>query len=506
MERSIRNRASAAVIDWFRDQIFTRKMASPLGIFMLACLSVAMAFATVLIDVKLSVGVTVMAGAILLCLLTVLYPMFGYGFAFFLCFFLMIPSRLTNGPMGSVIPTGLLPEFISYLTLLGLLGRQEYRKEITTQFWSNPIILWSVVMMIYYFLIFFNPAMGSKVGWFNFTRKQFSYSIFIVITFMLVNSRRSLIFVMRLWIIVSTIHALYACKQQWFGFAQFEYMWLISDPKRFDLFVNGGFVRRFGLVSDPASAGVLYACSCVLLLILGLRAKESWKRIVYFLLAIIHFLASSYTGTRTATLMIVAGMAFYCIITLYEKRTLIFSAVFGIGLMGLLFAPIYDNMIINRLRSTFEGSNDASQMARDINRKMVQPYVWSHPIGGGLNTAGLVGQTYNPGHYLSMIPPDSAYMQTMMEQGPIGLALLLIFYYVILRTGIKYFYRVRDHYIKTLYVANLVSIFTMLVGQFSQQAIGQYPSVLYFYAGLALLLKLHHFDRNKITATEPSSN
>lgn len=504
MEKNSINKASASVMDWLRDQILTRKMASPLGILLLICLSVAMAYATVLIDAKLGVGVTAMAGVILLCALSVLYPMFGYMVVYFVCFFLLIPPRLANQGMASTIPTGLIPEFFSYLTLLGLLTKQEYRKEITQQFWSNPIILWSVIMMAYYFLILFNPAMGSKVGWFNFTRKQFSYSIFIVITYMLVNSRKSLVFVMRSWIVISTLHALYACKQQWFGYADFEYMWLVSDPKRFDLFVNGGFVRRFGLVSDPASAGILYACSCVLVLALGLRAKEFRKRMTYFLLAVIHFLASSYTGTRTATLMIVAGMAFYCILTLYEKRTLIFSAVFGIGLIGLLNAPIYDNMIINRLRSTFEGSNDASQMARDLNRKMVQPYVWSHPIGGGLNTAGLVGQTYNPGHYLSMIPPDSAYMQTMMEQGSIGLALLMIFYYVVMRTGIKYFYRVKDHYIKTLYVANLVSIFTMLVGQFSQQAIGQYPSVLYFYAGLALLLKLHQFDGNttKTEATE----
>jgi putative inorganic carbon (HCO3(-)) transporter len=501
MQKNILNKTSGTVLGWFRDQILTKKLASPLGILLLACLSVVMAYATVLVSVKLSIGITAMVGAILLCALSVLYPVLGFSLSFFVCFFLLIPARMTNVPI--VIPTGLIPEYFSYLTLLGLLGRQEYRKEITAEFWNSPIIWWSLVMMAYYCLILFNPAMTSKVGWFNFTRKQLSYTIFIMITFMMMNSHKSLVFVMRSWIVVSTIHALYCCKQQWFGFAQFEYIWLISDPKRFDLFVNSGFVRRFGLVSDPAAAGILYACGCVLVLVLGLRAKEFRKKIIYFILAVIHFLASSYTGTRTATLMIIAGMAFYCILTLYEKRTLIFSGVFGLGLMALMFAPIYDNMVINRLRSTFEGSKDPSAMARDMNRKMVQPYVWSHPIGGGLNTAGLVGQTYNPGHYLSMIPPDSAYMQTMMEQGPIGLALLLIFYYIIMRTGIKYFYRVKDHYIKTLYVANLVSIFTLLVAQFSQQAIGQYPSVLYFYVGLALLMKLHQFDgKEKTEATE----
>lgn len=504
MEKNILHRTSSSVIDWFRDQIFTRKLASPLGVLFLGCLAVVMAYTTALVSVKASVGIVAMVGSVLLCALSVMYPWIGFIITWFLCFFLLIPARLTNVPI--VIPTGLIPEYFSYLTLLGLLTKEKYRSQVTAEFWNSPIIWWSLVMMAYYFLILFNPAMSSKVGWFNFTRKQFSYGAFIMICYMLITSRRSLVFMMRLWVVVSSIHAAYCCKQQWLGFANWEYNWLISDPKRFDLFVNSGFMRRWGLVSDPAAAGILYACSCTLVLVLGLRAKETYKKVIYFLLAVIHFLGSSYTGTRTATLMIVAGMAFYCILTLYERRTLIFSGVFGIGLMGLMFAPIYDNMVINRLRSTFEGSKDPSAMARDLNRAMVQPYVWSHPIGGGLNTAGLVGQTYNPGHYLSMIPPDSAYMQTMMEQGPIGLALLLIFYYIILRTGIKFFYRARDHYIKTLYVANLVSIFTLLVAQFSQQAIGQYPSVLYFYAGLALLMKLHQLDRvdgnTKTEATE----
>ena len=503
MERNLANKNSG-VASWFRDQIITRKMASPLGLLILAILSVYMAYATVLISYKLTAGLTFVVGGALLCILSVMYPWAGYVLSFVVCFFLLLPTRLTNVPIP--IPTGLIPEFFSYLTLLAILTKDRYRQQITGETWSSPIIWWSLVMVAYLFLIFFNPEMNSKVGWFNFTRKQISFVIFILITYMLIDSRWSLKFFMRMWIIVSTIHALYACKQQWLGFFGWEYSWLMADPKRVDLFINMGFVRRFGLVSDPAAAGILYACGCVLLLILGIRTKAAKKKFAYLLLAVIHFLASSYTGTRTATLMIVAGIAFYCILTLYERRTLIFSAIFGIGLIGLLYAPIYNNMIINRLRSTFEGSKDPSALVRDLNRKMVQPYVWKHPIGGGLNTAGMAGATYNPGHYLSSIPPDSAFMQTMMEQGPIGLAMLLIFYYFVLRAGIKYFYRVKDPYIKTLYVANLVSIFTMMVAQFSQQAIGQYPSVLYFYAGIALLLKMQQFDRNvKTTETIEST-
>ena len=88
-----------------------------------------------------------------------------------------------------------------------------------------------------------------------------------------------------------------------------------------------------------------------------------------------------------------------------------------------------------------------------------------------------------------------------MEQGPIGLALMLIFYYIVLRTGIKYFYRVRDPDVQTLYVAHLVSVFSLFIAQFSQLAIGQYPNGLYFYSALAIFMKLHKYDSSKTEVT-----
>ena len=487
-------------MEWMRYQFLNKKLATPFGVTLLGFVTLAISYITVLISYKASIGIVAGVGIILLCALCLVYPFIGFYTTYAICLFLMFPTRLVSTSI--LIPTGLIPEYLSYLTLLGILTKQNYRKEATNTFWSSAIMLWSLVLLAYYLFQMLNPSMNSVLGWFNFFRKQISFAVFIYISFCFFNSKKSIVFFTNFWVVLTTIEALYACKQQWLGFFDFEYQWLVSDPKRFDLFANMGFVRMFGLLSDPAAAGILYACSTVLVLVLALRAQTTGKRILYYFLTVIHFLANSYTGTRTGTLMVVAGMVFYCVLTLYERRTLIFSGLFAFMITALMVAPIYDNMVINRLRSTFEGSKDPSAMARDMNRKLVQPYVYTHPIGGGLNTAGLVGQTYNPGHYLSMIPPDSAYMQTMMEQGPIGLALLLIYYYIILRAGIRYFYRVKDPDIKTLYIVHLVSIFTLMVAQFSQLAIGQYPSVLYFYSALAIFLKLHTYDSTQKEVTD----
>jgi O-antigen ligase len=108
---------------------------------------------------------------------------------------------------------------------------------------------------------------------------------------------------------------------------------------------------------------------------------------------------------------------------------------------------------------------------------------------------------YNPGHYLSHVPPDSGYMQILMDQGYIGLIFTLFFYFTILKTGTRHFYRVRDPEIKTLYIANLVFIFSIMTAQISQMAIPMYPSVFYLYTAFALLLKMQYFDSAK---TEPN--
>lgn len=499
MERNLLQRASVSIGDWLRYQFLNRKMETPFGLFLLGTIAVCLAYITALDGYKLSIGIVAGVGVLLICIVCVLYPMFGFLFSFVISLFIVLPERLLNG---GTIPTGLIPEFFSYLTLIGVITNHKYRKEAQHGFWNAGITIALLVFLSYYFIELVNPAMGNKLGWFNAFRKQFSYFVFFYLAYCLLNSRKAIRFFTNFWIIVSSFEALYACKQQWFGFFDFEYTWLIADEKRYNLFVNWGFARKFGLLSDPASAGILFSATAMFILVLALRERRTGVRMLYYLLTIINLLASTYTGTRTATVMIVGGVLFYCIVTLYERRTLFFTAFFAAALTFILVAPIYNNVVFTRVRSAFEGSKDPSALVRDLNRKAVQPYVYMHPIGGGIFTCGNIGELYNPGHYLNNFPPDSGYMAVMMEMGFIGLIMLLVSYYIILRTGIRYFYRVKDPYIKTLYVANLVYIFTLFVAMYSQQAIGQYPSVFYYLSALALLLKLHQFDLNRDVSNE----
>jgi O-antigen ligase len=260
------------------------------------------------------------------------------------------------------------------------------------------------------------------------------------------------------------------------------------------LIFQGGLLRKFSVFSDPATSGIFFATITMLSTILLIRdPNKIHRRWLSFAIAI-NILGYSFSGTRTATLMIVAGIAFYVVATAYEKKTVVFLAVCILIFTTIMTMP-YQNVVTNRIRSAFEGNKDASAALRDYDRKQIQPYVHDHPIGGGIFTAWAEGPKYNPGHYLSTFQPDSGYAKTMAEMGPIGLALLLIFYFIIMRQGIKNFHRAIDPEIQTLWIALVVMLFTLFVAQISQLALTQYPIIFYFYGTLVILVKLSDFDK-----------
>jgi cell division protein FtsW (lipid II flippase) len=302
-------------------------------------------------------------------------------------------------------------------------------------------------------------------------------------------------------IALSTLLALYACKQQWFGYAGFELRW-IGTGGGLDLLLQAGLLRKFSVFSDPATSGILFACISVLCIILFIRTKNKNERLWLGVAGIINLLGYSYSGTRTATMMILAGICLYCISTLYEKRT-VFFMLFSVLSLALLMIMPYQNAITNRIRSTFEGTSDQSAAIRDYDRHQVQPYIQDHPIGGGIFTCGFEGPKYNPGHYLENLQPDSGYMKTVAEQGGIGLALLLIFYFIVMRHGYHYFFRAKDPEIRNYYIALLVMMFTLLVAQYAQMAITQCPVVLFFQAIMVIFIKLANCD--KVPQPEPIS-
>jgi putative inorganic carbon (hco3(-)) transporter len=474
---------------WLRYHFLEKKLNTRFGYIFLAVLGIGLVFGIGVNGIIASPIILAIFGGLLLCIATLKNPYFGFYFLIAFSSVTITIDRLVDPPL----PSGTLVEIMTYFILLSILFKYELKKNMSLKFWTHPVTIGLFSLFAYYLVEYFNPEMFSPVGWFSFFRKQFSYFVFYYICFCLLDSRARIIYFVRFMIALSSVTALYACKQQWFGYARFELAW-IGTGNGYMLLFQGGMLRKFSVFSDPATSGILFASISILCLILLNRStnrkEKGWLGLALF----VNLLGYSYSGTRTATVMFTAGILLYCISTIFERRTVIFMIYSIVIFTGLMIMP-YQNSITNRIRSTFQGSKDASAAIRDYDRHEVQPYIQAHPIGGGIFTSGGEGNKYNKGHYLEYLQADSGYLKTLAEQGPVGFAILLIFYFIFMRLGFHYFFRAKDLEIRTYYIGLLVMMFTLLVAQYAQMAISQYPIVLNFYATLVIFIKLAEFDK-----------
>jgi putative inorganic carbon (hco3(-)) transporter len=487
----IKKNNTLSLLAWIKEVFFTRRMNSVPGWIVMALVGIGISYAGSAISDKAPLIVAVCAVGVLFVLCCLYYPELSYYAYLYSIIIFTLPARL----FGINLPLGVLLEPTGYLAVISILAAQYRKRQNSADFWKTPISIMMLLLFFFFILEAFNPEIPDRMGWFYYFRKQIIYLLFYYVSFLMLDSLEKIRRFVKLWLILAVGVALWGIKQQWFGFTQFEDAWIHSDPNTTNLLFQGGMFRKFSLLPDPASFGVMAASTALFTLVLAIRTPIRKKRRLLYLITFLNMIASSYSGTRTCNVMLIGGLASYIIFTLNERRTIIvlFSSI-AIAVF-LLFGPLQNSPVIFRIKTTFDGSKEPSNMVRDVNRKNIQPYIYEHPLGGGLNTCGEEGLGFYPDHRLAGYPPDSGYMKIMLEQGWIGLAINVIFYFFILYRGIIGFYDSRRSEIKTLYIAFTVCIFSLVVGQYSQLAISQYPQYLFFLATLVIFYKLKEYDK-----------
>jgi hypothetical protein len=260
---------------------------------------------------------------------------------------------------------------------------------------------------------------------------------------------------------------------------------------------QGGVIRKFSFLSDVVSFGVLSGSMAVFCLIIAINEPNNKKKRILYIISIIMLLGMSYSGTRTTNIILPAGIGLYIFMSIQNKTTLITLLGSFMVIFFILFAPIH-TPTLNRIRSTFD-SKEASLNVRDINRAYIQPYIHAHPIGGGIATSGVDGMRFNSGHPLAGFPADSGFLRVAIEQGWLGLALNIAFFLTILYQGIHYYFIMRIRQYKTFLVAIVCTLFSIIVTQYSQVSIGQFPGAIFFFSCLSLIQRLKEFDFNQRT-------
>lgn len=370
----------------------------------------------------------------------------------------------------------------------------------------HPIVWFYLLTTAYAVVELFNPQMESFLGWLSAFWQRMASILLLMLSFYVFKDIRRVRFFFKFTIGAIFITALYGCFQQWFGLSYFDRRWVYSDPHIYGLFsLPGGGLRKFSFLTDPANFGTFMAAGAALILIFifrGVFGKKKSLLLVFF--SLITILGMSYSGTRTANIMIFAALGLYVLMTLYQRSTRVLALTGFFGFFFIMNVPIYSNVTLNRFRSAFNLSEDNSLNVRLVHRKMFQPYMHAHPFGGGINTVGAGGAKYNPGHFLAGFPPDGAYFAEALQGGWIGLFLNCAFYFLILSYCVHYFYKCKNDEIKTYYAAMTVMLFAQFLGAYAQFTVSSIPQSLVFIPFLAIISKLHTLDSTLIISKTQS--
>lgn len=427
--------------------------------------------------------VIISLGGILLLLWMLRDYKMGIYFMFILCVFMSFLNRMLGTQIQFGIPLDAVAALTFFIMLLSTPGKHD---------WSGlhaPITYVYVIIVVYQLLQVFNPNAISFTGWLVANRANTSFLLFFAF-FHLFRSFEEVKKFTILWLVLAAIVGLYGIWQEVAGLNAKELAWVYSSSSRVDLLLIWGHMRKFSLLSDPSIFGLFMAFSALACFVLALGPFQMLYRIFLGMLGMMMLVSMSFSGTRTAIAMVAIGVAFYIVITLRSRRTFLVMIAAGIAALALLFGPFYGGTV-NRIRSTFNASEDSSMGVRDRKRIRLQSYVLSHPFGGGLNTTGINGLKYSAGHPLAEgWDPDSGYLLTALEMGWIGLILGMTLFFLVMLKGINNYFALKDPLLKTVTLAYIVPFMALSVAHFTQDAMFQKPVYLVVIATYALMLTI----------------
>lgn len=463
------------------------KMGGWLGL--LIFLVAGVFFATVVSKMGLVIGALLLVMLIGLPLIfgVVFYPQFGVLTLIIAAYLIMWIDRMK---ITGEFPLGTLMDGLELLLIIGVLIQQKQKPQ--WNLFKGPISLMIFIWILYNVIEVFNPTAESRLAWVYTIR---SVAIIMLTFFVFLYNIQTLSFIkliIKVWLSLTAFAALYAYKQQLVGFTAFEEVYLYSNPRVAELLYIGGQWRKFSIFTDPVAFSynmVVSGLVCIGLLTGPFSIK---KKIILVLLTFLFFSSMLFSGTRGAYVLPPAAMILFAILK-FNKKVLIGSVILGVLFVLAIFTPT-SSPTLYRFQTAFRPSEDASFNVRKINQKRIQPFIQSHPFGGGLGATGTWGQRFSPHSFLANFPPDSGYVRVAVENGWIGLFILCTLIFVILREGINNYYNIKDPTLKSVCLSMILVIFAYHIGNYPQEAIVQFPSNTLFYLVAALIVITKRLD------------
>ncbi len=489
-------RAINSFKDWINSVFFVEKLYNPLGMVLLALLAVIIAFAISVLKIKL--GLVLLVAMIGIPMLGVCFvnTKIGINVILIICFFVQFTAKYVAAPIGTLL------DALIFLMIFGILVNM-----VKTRDWSfmkNPVSIILLIWIAYNFIQVLNPAAASKLAWVYTVRSMAGQNLLFFIGCYALSSIESIKATLKVIITMVTILALYGLKQEFFGFTDVEMAWLTADPERFQLIFQWSRMRIFSLLSDPTTLGIVLAYTAVFCLILMTGPFKTWQKVCLGLAVIAMLMGMAYAGSRTPIVLFPFGIVMFMLLTLKKDYLILGGIFFFLGTAFMMKGS--SNAVLFRIQSAFNLNASSDTMdVRFKNQKRIQPYIHSHPFGAGLGSTGLWGRRFTPDSFLAKFAHDSGFVRVAVEHGWIGLFIYMSFIFVVLKTSVKYYLRVKDPQIKVIYLGITVVFFVLTLASYPQEAIVQLPTSIIFSLLLAIMVRLkehdsyyqEHYEKNK---------
>ncbi|OOQ56920.1 hypothetical protein BC343_17070 [Mucilaginibacter pedocola] len=393
----------------------------------------------------------------------------------------------------STAPFGLAIDVFLLITLIAALAKARKRDTI---YLKNPIVYAIAGWAIYCIMELVNPESRSSLAWFYAVRGVALYMVqLVIITTLLFKDQKQLQTFFNIWIIWSVIACLWAMKQLYLGVNHYEQLWL--DAGAYKTHVLFGRLRAFSFYSDAGQFGAAMGHILLVCLILALGPCKPKIRLLYLGLAVFFFWGMAISGTRGALFVPLSGIMVYLFLTRNFK---ILSV--GVGIVGVFFCLLKftavgaGNYQVQRMRSALD-PNDASLQVRIENQKKFKVYLATRPIGGGIGSAGSWGQRFNPGTFLAETPTDSWYVKIWAETGVVGLWVHLGMIFTCIITGTVLVFKMKNNkMLRQMAMALLSGFVGIAFASYGNQILGQAPSGVVCFMGLALIWLAYRWDKN----------
>jgi O-antigen ligase len=425
-------------------------------------------------------------------------PRLGFLVYIGYCFLVMTFNRHLPGA-----PLGLGMDGLLVLVWLAVVFFQAGPQRWTRL--RNDLCLLSLVWLVINVLEIANPAGASLAGWFYEMRSTMLYWVLTVpLTYLLLSGRRDLELFLVIVIGISVLGTLYGIKQNVFGVDMMEKRWLDSGASVTHILF--GKLRVFSFYSDAAQFGSSQAHVGLICLILAGGPYPWWKRLGLATCAGLLLYGMLISGTRGALFVLVAGGFLYLVLSKQLKVLILGSILASGALFALKFTSIGSgNPSIVRLRSSLN-PEDASLQVRLKNQATLRTYLASRPFGGGVGSIGSWGRLYNPGKFLSTIPPDSYFVKVWAEYGIVGFLIWLGLMLYILGKCCGIVWHIRDPKLRQQLLALTAGFAGILLCSYGNEIMNQMPSALILYISWVFVFRGPELDAQALTKAQPAIN